>query len=225
MAGCAGWVGAALHTTLSRREDTQGRASREQGSRRTVLIDDQRAVSAEASDRALAERVSRDGDERAFRVLYRRHTPVLYPFALRLLGGDELEAEDAVQETWIRATRALSGFRWEASLRTWLLGILLNVCRNLFRRRDRRWLELKEDPVAPVPGVDAEARIDLESAIALLPPGYRSVLVLHDVEGHRHEEIGALLEISPGTSKSQLFHARRALRALLGDEETRESRM
>lgn len=172
------------------------------------------------ADRLLAERVWRDGDEHAFRTLYGRHTPALYQFALRLLGGHEHDAEDVVQETWIRAAEALGDFRWEASLRSWLFGIALNVCRNLFRRKDRAWVTLQpaHEPATEAP-TNVE-QLDLEAAIAALPDGYRTVLVLHDVQGFTHEEIGRKLEISANTSKSQVSRARRALRAALADHGT-----
>jgi RNA polymerase sigma-70 factor (ECF subfamily) len=168
----------------------------------------------EPSDRELVRRVTDDGDERAFRTLYRRHTPALYQFALRTMGGDSIEAEDVVQETWIRGAEGWGGFRWDASLSTWLKAIALNVCRAAFRRRNRGWLETADTETA-APDGNPEARIDLERALALLPPGYRTVLLLHDLEGYRHDEIAGLLGTSAGTSKSQLSRARRALRQLL----------
>ena len=167
------------------------------------------------ADRVLAERVWRDGDEGAFRTLYRRHTPALHQFALRLLAGNEHEAEDVVQDTWIRAVEHLGGFRWESSLRTWLMGIALNVCRARFRRADAKWLQAGEVIPIPVQPPDTHERLDLEMALTKLPNGYRTVLVLHDIEGLTHAEIGERLDVSANTSKSQLFHARRTLRALL----------
>ncbi|HWK89939.1 MAG TPA: RNA polymerase sigma factor, partial [Longimicrobium sp.] len=154
--------------------------------------------------------------ERAFRELYARHTPRLFQFVLRIVGGSEHDAEDVVQETWIRATEALATFRWEAAFSTWLTGIGLNVARGLLRKRGR-WQTVGEDE-APEPWRPAPADgdgIDLERAVAALPTGYRTVLVLHDIEGFTHEEIGERLGIAPGTSKSQLSHARRALRQML----------
>jgi RNA polymerase sigma-70 factor, ECF subfamily len=167
------------------------------------------------SDRDLVDGVVRDGNERAFRELYRRHTPRLYLTALRLLGQSPMDAEDAVQETWIRAVREMGRFRWESSLGTWLIAIVGNVARDQLRSARRR--EARD--LATVVELEVEHHqgvgIDLERAIALLPEGYRAVLVLHDVEGLTHEEIGAALGIAPGTSKSQLFGARRSMRALL----------
>jgi RNA polymerase sigma-70 factor, ECF subfamily len=137
----------------------------------------------------------------------------LRQIAYRVLGS-AIDAEDVVQETWLRATGALEGFRWESAFPTWLAGIGINCARGLLRKQGR-WLPLDaaaEPAAAPVR--DGE-RIDLERALALLPAGYRAVLVLHDVEGYTHEEIGERLGIAGGTSKSQLFHARRTLRRLL----------
>ena len=165
----------------------------------------------------------RERDETAFRRLYRRETPVLYRVALRFLGGRPSQAEDAVQETWIRAAERLPDFRFESSLRTWLIGILINCCRESRRR---------ELPAAPPPpddsipeGPGAAGRLDLERAVADLADGYRHVLVLHDVMGYTHAEVAMLLGIEEGTSKSQLFLARRALRRRLGlTEEVRHER-
>jgi RNA polymerase sigma factor (sigma-70 family) len=169
-----------------------------------------------ADDRILADAVAGAGDERAFRELYRRHTPALYQLVLRMLGGVASDAEDVVQETWIRAVRQLSKFRWESSLRTWVTAIGLNLAREVLRKRARsRTEELDDHPGLSTRPVRDADRIDLERAIARLPNGYRAVLVLHDVEGFTHEEISRQLGIAVGTSKSQLFDARRAIRSLL----------
>jgi RNA polymerase sigma-70 factor, ECF subfamily len=166
------------------------------------------------TDRDLATALLERGDEKAFRELYQRYTPRLFQFLLRVLGGSQHDAEDAVQETWIRATDKLGEFRWEAAFGTWLTGIGLNVARSVLRR-DWRWEPAEEAPEPWSPPAPHGERIDLERALALLPTGYRVVLLLHDVEGYTHEEIGERLGVVPGTSKSQLSHARRALRQLL----------
>jgi RNA polymerase sigma-70 factor, ECF subfamily len=164
------------------------------------------------ADRVLVVRFMRTHDESTFRALYRRHTPALYPLALRLVGGSESEAEDAVQETWMRACKTLNVFEWKSTLRTWLSGILINRVREMHREAQRRNEEdLLDECLKPINARPGE-RIDLERAIARLATGYRHVLVLHDIEGYTHEEISAQLDISVGTSKSQLFHARRTLR-------------
>jgi RNA polymerase sigma-70 factor (ECF subfamily) len=166
-------------------------------------------------DRDLVDAVVRDGDEAAFRDLYRRYTPRLYLTVYRLLGQSEMDAEDAVQETWIRAVRQMGRFRWESALSTWLIAIAGNVARDQLRK-SWRWDEREVNGMDAIPVERPVADgIDLERAIALLPEGYRTVLVLHDVEGLTHEEIGEALGIAPGTSKSQLSGARRSMRALL----------
>ncbi len=147
-------------------------------------------------------------DESAFRSLYRRHTPALFALARRLL-GDEREAGDVVQDTWVRATSSLPRFAWRSSLRTWLGAILVNVCREQWQARGES-LTLPDDvPDAPR---DVDLRVDIEQALVSLAPGYRAVVVLHDIEGFTHEEIAERLGIEPGTSKSQLSRARRVLR-------------
>jgi RNA polymerase sigma-70 factor (ECF subfamily) len=174
---------------------------------------------AQHTDRDLVDSIVLEGDELAFRELYRRHTPKLFQLILRLVGSEQ-DAEDVVQEAWIRATEAARNFRWESSFSTWLTGIAINRFRELLRKRDR-WPDVELDQVnEPQARRDAiTERVDLEKALSLLPIGYRTVLVLHDLEGYRHEEIADHLGIAPGTSKSQLFHARRHVRALLEPSE------
>ncbi len=184
-----------------------------------------RTESPAPNERALVERVWREGDEAAFRLLYQRYTPHLYQFALRLLGGNELDAEDIVQETWIRAIRKLGGFKWQSSLKTWLTGVVINSCREHLRRKERDWMEIRDDFLLVHSERSVHERIDLEGAISLLPSGYRAVLVLHDLEGYTHEQIGDLLEVSPGTSKSQLSRARRTMRSLLNPASEKDSRI
>jgi RNA polymerase sigma-70 factor, ECF subfamily len=168
----------------------------------------------ENSERKLVEEFLKTKDEQVFREIYRRHAPALYLLALRLVGGSETEAEDAVQETWIRACRKLSGFEWKSSLRTWLSGILVNHVRELCRKRSSRNEEELTDALEHAAAIkSSNYGLDLERIISNLPAGYRHVLVLHDIEGCTHEEIARLLEISVGTSKSQLFHARKRVRA------------
>ena len=168
------------------------------------------------SDRQLADAVLHHGEERAFRELYRRHTPRLLGFVGRILGRSDAEAEDVAQETWLRACLSLSRFRWDSGFSTWLLGIGLHVARDVMRKNARsQELDPDDFPDPPEPLSFADDRIDLERSIAMLPDGYRVVLVLHDVEGMTHEEIARQLGITAGTSKSQLARARGALRSLL----------
>lgn len=170
-------------------------------------------------DRDLVRAFLQFRDERIFRQIYRRHAPYLNQFVLRLVGGDDVDAEDVLQVTWVRAIDRLVTFRWESTLRSWLTGIALNCTREQLRksRRSERTAqdELPEMAVAPE-GPRKVNALDLEKAIASLPHGYREVLILHDVEGYTHVEIGKFLGIESGTSKSQLSRARRAVRMSLG---------
>lgn len=161
-------------------------------------------------DLALVERFLRARGEDAFRALYRAHTPALYALALRLTGGDRTEAEDLVQESWVRAVRGLSSFRARSALRSWLCGLLVNVRRERIRV-DWRAVDAPDiEPVADTSGPDDA--LDLERAIGALPEGAREVFVLHDVYGYTHREIAEMLGVVEGTSKSQLTRARTLLR-------------
>jgi RNA polymerase sigma-70 factor (ECF subfamily) len=162
----------------------------------------------EPDDRALVRTFLDTRGEDVFRALYRRHTPVVYGLAYRLVG--EADAADVVQETWIRAIGALPSFAWASSLRTWLCGIAVNCCRERWRRHD-----LNGELVTPWSPWSADSAIDVEAALERLAPGYRAVVVLHDIYGYTHSEIATQLGIDTGTSKSQLSRARQALRALL----------
>lgn len=169
-------------------------------------------------DRELVERFLRRREEKVFREIYRRHAPPVNRFVLRVVGGNDGDADDVVQTTWIRAIERLHLFRWESNLRTWLTGIALNCSRELLRKRKREIpSERIEEEISrrPSPVRRAIDRVDLERAIGNLPAGYREVLVLHDIEGYTHDEIGRLLGIEGGTSKSQLSRARRAVRSML----------
>lgn len=170
------------------------------------------------TDRDLVEAVLQLGDEQAFRELYRRHTPRLLGFVTRLLAGTVPEDEDVVQETWVRACERFEQFEWRSTFSTWLLGVGLNVVRDHLRRLGRsRTVTADPLPDPPGPRASHEERIDLERAIRVLPHDYRMVLVLHDVEGMKHHEIAKRLDIPVGTTKSQLFRARRMIRELLSE--------
>jgi RNA polymerase sigma-70 factor (ECF subfamily) len=174
----------------------------------------------EPDDRQLVATYLGRREEGAFRAIYRRHAPSLHRFIIRLAGKQNGDAEDIIQAVWIRALERLEGFRWESCLRTWLTGIALQCCRER-RRVQRRCRDLGQAAAPPAEpraaGGPLAGALDLRRAIDGLPEGYRVVLVLHDLEGYTHEEIGGLLDIDPGTSKSQLARARRAVRAALGE--------
>lgn len=160
---------------------------------------------------------AKQGDGGAIQALYGLYARRVYAVVRRLAGEDAL-AEDWAQETWIRAVRALPAFRGDSRFSTWLHRIAVNTALHARRSRERR--AGREEPLAdefltrPV-GEDALLRLRLERAIAKLPEGMRRVLVLHDVEGYTHEEIGEMLGIAAGTCKSQLFKARARMRRML----------
>jgi RNA polymerase sigma-70 factor, ECF subfamily len=166
-----------------------------------------------SDDLALVRAFLRTRGEEAFRVLYHAHTPALYALALRLAAGDQGEAEDLVQEGWVRAVRAFASFRGQSALRSWLSGFVVNVRRERIRA-DWRTVDAPDaEAIAPARGPDTA--LDLERAIGALPDGARDVFVLHDVYGYTHAEIAELLGIVEGTSKSQLTRARTLLRSSL----------
>jgi RNA polymerase sigma-70 factor (ECF subfamily) len=161
-------------------------------------------------DDELIRRVAERQDEDAFRVLYSRHSAPVYGLLCRLVGrrGD---ASDLMQETWLRAVRHLALFRGQSAFRTWLTGIALN-CYREWRRRHARDTSMSDADARPGRSRAADDVAAVAQVLAALPPEHREVIVLHDVEGFTHEEIAAVLEIEPGTSKSRLSRARRAFR-------------
>jgi RNA polymerase sigma-70 factor (ECF subfamily) len=170
-------------------------------------------------------RRAQTGDQSAIRELYDRHAPRVYAVVRRLAGDDAL-AEDWAQEAWVRAIRALPRFRGDALFSTWLHRIAVNSALHGRRWRERRVsheiaLPLTQDAATLEHATSTDQpvlRITLQRALDRLPDGMRQVVVLHDVQGHTHEEIGALLGIAAGTSKSQLFKARAHLRKMLRPE-------
>ena len=167
----------------------------------------------EVPDRRLVDRIRRHGDEASFRALYQRHSPALFRLAVRLTDDRDGMAEDFVHDTWIRASERWAEFGWRSSLRTWLAGILLNRIREARRAWARHPTESLAEFAQDLEPLDE--RLDLERAMSQLPAGYRTAVVLHDIEGFTHEEIASLLGVEVGTSKSQLSRARRALRPWL----------
>lgn len=180
-----------------------------------------RPAVAASSDAALIA-LAINGTEPAFRELFKRHTPHLLQFVSRVLGQGGNDAEDVVQDTWLRAYPALVTFRNESSFSTWLCSVGLRAALDSMRRNRRHATDTLFDDDAATISPHTEDRLDIETAIAQLAPGYRMVLVLHDVEGFTHEEIGMQLGIAPGTSKAQLFKARRVMRALLTGREKQD---
>jgi len=158
-----------------------------------------------------------EGDGRAVKQLYDRYGPRVYAVVRRIAGDDEL-ARDYAQEAWIRAIRALPTFRGDARFSTWLHRIAVNAALQAARRvetRRRHEGPVPEDVAMAPPAGDALLEQRLEKALDRLPFGMRQVLILHDVEGYTHEEIGEAIGVTAGTSKSQLFKARAKMRELL----------
>ncbi len=181
----------------------------------------------EPTDYELAQR-SAAGDMEAFEELYRRHFRRVYALCLRML-GNPTEAEDLTQETFIQLYNKIGSFRGDSQFTTWLHRMTVNQVLMHFRRKKSRpefTTTEGETPVQIVRGTENPKampvvdRIALENSISQLPPGYRSVFVLHDVEGYDHGEIAGMLGISVGTSKSQLHKARLKMRNLIREQAT-----
>lgn len=176
----------------------------------------------EQSDVELA-RMSAEGDSKAFELIYRRHFRRVFALCLRMLGDPTL-AEDLTQDVFINLFNKIGSFRGESQFTTWLHRMTVNQVLMYFRKRSTRSELVTDEGETPVqivrgtenpnamPVID---RISMERAIAELPRGYRTIFILHDVEGYGHDEIARMLEISEGTSKSQLHKARLKLRGLI----------
>jgi RNA polymerase sigma-70 factor (ECF subfamily) len=175
------------------------------------------------SDLELA-RASAAGDAAAFERLYQQYNRRVFSICLRML-GNPTEAEDLTQDVFVQLYRKIGSFRGESAFTTWLHRMTVNQVLMHFRKRGVRYESTTDDGELPVliqvgterpshmPIIDS---IALERAISELPPGYRTVFVLHDVEGYEHEEVARMLGCTVGTSKSQLHKARMRIRALLG---------
>ena len=158
------------------------------------------------------------GDRRAFERLYRAHVDRVYSLCARMT-ADRMQAEELTQDVFVRAWEKLALFRGESSFGTWLHRLAVNVVLNQLKSDGRQRKRVVDDDgavdVLPARPLTPGDRMDLEKAIAGLPPGARRVFVLHDVEGYRHEEIAEQLGITSGGSKAQLHRARLLLREAL----------
>jgi RNA polymerase sigma-70 factor (ECF subfamily) len=158
------------------------------------------------------------GDVEAFGTLYRIHAPRIYALASRMAGSPD-EGEDLLQEIFLQAFQKLGSFKGEAAIGTWLYRLALNHCLDFVRSKQAKMGKVTdtldaETSIEPAARRDTPiARIDLERAIERLPAGCRDAFVLHDIEGFDHKEVGDVLGIAEGTSKSQVFKARMKLRA------------
>jgi RNA polymerase sigma-70 factor (ECF subfamily) len=168
-------------------------------------------------------RLAADGDLTAFEELYRQHYRRVFSLCLRMTRNGA-RAEDLTQDVFVQVFRKLKTFRGEASFTTWLHRLTVNEVLMHFRKSAVRVEQTTEYGTAPaeiVLGTENPAqmsvidRISLDEAIKQLPPGYRTVFILHDLVGYEHEEIRKILGCAVGTSKSQLHKARMRLRRLL----------
>jgi RNA polymerase sigma-70 factor, ECF subfamily len=233
-------VGTSVECTLGRRRSlVWGRRHKGTVSKKTAApacsVASERSTEAEVIQRA------REGDSSAFERLYRSHSPRVYAVCLRMI-GDPTEAEDLTQEAFLLLLRKIHTFRGESALSTWLHRLTVNLV--LMHRR-------KKSP--PIVSIEAAAnpddqtdsseidigtrdlllegsidRVNLARCIARLSAGYRTMFVLHDIQGYEHHEIAAILGRSVGDSKSQLHKARARLRELLHElqrEKAREQRL
>lgn len=173
-----------------------------------------------AGDKDLIE-ACRSGNLSAFEHLYLLHGPRMKSLAWNLL-GNRADAEDAVQESFLKIYQSLASFRGEAAFSTWIFRLLVNTCYDLARKRQRsatcsRLEEggIQEDPSPPA--VDHPLRLTLEQSLRRLNLRLRSVFLLFEVEGFSHREIAGILQIAEGTSKALLFEAKRKLKDLIGD--------
>jgi RNA polymerase sigma-70 factor (ECF subfamily) len=159
------------------------------------------------------------GDVAAFERLYRENVDRIYALCLRM-SGDAVRAQELTQDVFVRAWEKLAGFEGKSAFSTWLHRLAVNVVLGSRRSEGIRVgkvfgtddLEAYETPTRPP---DPGEALDLERAVATLPPGAKTVFVLHDVEGYKHEEIAEMHGIAVGTCKAQLHRARRLLREAL----------
>lgn len=164
-------------------------------------------------------RAAARGDRRAFERLYRKHVRRINGLCWRLLDGDAARADQATQDAFVRAWERLDGFRGDSRFSTWLHRLTVRLVLGEHRLL-RRWVALDEasqagEELSHHPQQQAALKLDLERALAKLPRGARTVLILHDVEGYRHEEIAELTGIAVGTSKAQLHRARKLMKEYL----------
>ena len=154
----------------------------------------------------------------AFEALYESHGARMKSLAFNVL-GNRSDAEDAVQEAFLRAYKSRHAFRSDAALWTWMYRILLNACHDIGRgrasRRDNQKVDASVAVDLPSPTSDCPMRLTLQRAVEALSPIYRDVFLLCEVEGYTHREVADILEIPEGTSKGRLFEARRQLKIVL----------
>jgi RNA polymerase sigma-70 factor, ECF subfamily len=197
----------------------------------------QRPAETVAWTEAEAIRRAQTGDSTAFEFLYQLHSRRVYALCLRMM-GNPADAEDLMQEAFLQLFRKISTFRGESAFSTWLHRMTVNVVLMRLRKKSLPTDSLEEtlEPDAENSGPKRDIgapdlrlsgavdRVNLERSIGKLPPGYRTVFVLHDVQGYEHNEIADIMGCSVGNSKSQLHKARTRLRELLQEEVREQAR-
>lgn len=164
------------------------------------------------NDKNLITSFISDRSEQNFKFLYDSYGNNLLKTALYLTKYDTVLSQDLVQDTWITAIEKIDNFQFKSSFKTWITGILINKSREQKRKlKPTVHLEINNGRIHEI-GSNLNLAIDLKKAILDLPDGYRTVVTLHDIQGFKHREIAELLDMSVGTSKSQLSHARKVLR-------------
>lgn len=196
-----------------------------------------RRIQAEELPEAELIRRAQKGDAEAFERIYRLHGRRVYSLCLRMV-GNTAEAEDLAQEAFLQLFRKIHTFRGESAFSTWLHRLTVNVVLMRLRKKVLPESSLDEitepeeegggarrDVGGPDPLLSGSIdRVNLQRAIEQLPPGYKMVFVLHDMQGYEHNEIASLMGCSIGNSKSQLHKARMRLRELLHEQERERAR-
>jgi RNA polymerase sigma-70 factor (ECF subfamily) len=196
-----------------------------------------RRIQAEELPEAELIRRAQKGDAEAFERIYRLHGRRVYSLCLRMV-GNTAEAEDLAQEAFLQLFRKIHTFRGESAFSTWLHRLTVNVVLMRLRKKALPESSLDEmtepeedsggtrrDVGGPDPLLSGSIdRVHLHRAIEQLPPGYKMVFVLHDMQGYEHNEIASLMGCSVGNSKSQLHKARMRLRELLHEQERERAR-
>jgi RNA polymerase sigma-70 factor, ECF subfamily len=176
--------------------------------------------SAEYASEADLLAACRRQDIRAFEQLYYTHGGRLKSIAFHIVGNRQ-DAEDAVQETFLKLYRAIEGFHGEAAIGTWLCRIVINICYDLARKRKREAEPADFEERCGHRDGHLPLRVALEDALRRINPRHRMVFHLYAVEGLRHAEIASILEVPEGTSKAWLFEAKKELKRLLTEEARR----
>jgi RNA polymerase sigma-70 factor, ECF subfamily len=213
------------------------RRIRSVGGAATGQLARQRPAPPVAWTEAEAIRLAQAGNAAAFEFLYRLHSRRVYALCLRMV-GNPADAEDLMQEAFLQLYRKIGTFRGESAFSTWLHRMTVNVVLMRLRKKSlptdslEETIEPEAESSAPKRDVGAADlrlsgavdRVNLERSIEKLPPGYRTVFVLHDVQGYEHNEIADIMGCSVGNSKSQLHKARTRLRELLQEEVREQAR-